>query len=271
MTKLSTSMVASPPLSSTSAWQIKRGFLCFLLRMDLPAGLSEVLGDGGTLAWYLGPTRVAARGKIRSSGSVSKVSKCSARAVPLRNHTHRAYLPQTCTTCITSCFSAPLISAGSSVRSDSPKVPEGPHLEVLDLHVLLFLSQHTVFPRPSAPSRGRRVRLWLRRYRRQMPHFVPFHFFLVCARTRRTRPPIPSARLREHRRIDALHVEELLAPVALQRLRAGDGDGISRGQQDDRCLLRTVGTTSHTYHRAVDRRCSPERPLSRQLCIRSVR
>ena len=39
-------------------------------RKHAPIGLSAVPGAAKALTWYLGPTRVAARGKMRSSGSM---------------------------------------------------------------------------------------------------------------------------------------------------------------------------------------------------------
>ena len=42
-----------------------------------PIGRSAVPVVSGTVAWYFGPTRVAARGKMRSSGSTTELSKRS--------------------------------------------------------------------------------------------------------------------------------------------------------------------------------------------------
>ena len=60
-------------------------------RKHAPIGLSAVPGAAKALTWYLGPTRVAARGKMRSSGSVrsrirhlQRLPATPARAGPLR-------------------------------------------------------------------------------------------------------------------------------------------------------------------------------------------
>lgn len=74
LTRLRTSMVASPPLSSRPA---KTSATTHFLRGNhLPAALAEDSAPGaeGTTAWYFGPTRVAARGKMRSSGSTARIS-----------------------------------------------------------------------------------------------------------------------------------------------------------------------------------------------------
>ena len=49
-----------------------RRLACMRQNTNPPIGLSAVPGAGGTVTWYLGPTRVAARGKMRSSGSVRR-------------------------------------------------------------------------------------------------------------------------------------------------------------------------------------------------------
>lgn len=108
------------------------------------------------MAWYFGPTRVAARGKIRSSGSVSKISKCSARDVLLRANTHRAYLPQTCTACAPSPSVPCPLSRRDAVRRRTttyPKYRKGHILKCLISTFSSFSASTRSFlgrPRPRA-------------------------------------------------------------------------------------------------------------------------
>ena len=62
----------------------------------------------------------------------------------------------------------------------SPEISERPHLEVLDLHVLLLFGQRPVLPWASSSSGGRRVALRLWRYRSRVAgDLVAIHLLLV--------------------------------------------------------------------------------------------
>ena len=81
--RISASLLDIFSLSSAHAYVIDR--------KHAPIGLSAVPGAAKALTWYLGPTRVAARGKMRSSGSVrsrirhlQRLPATPARAGPLR-------------------------------------------------------------------------------------------------------------------------------------------------------------------------------------------
>ena len=129
--------------------------------------------------------------------------------------THPVYLLQQCTAC------AHIISVHVLARPSLilPEISKRPHLEVLDLLILFLLRQHPILARPTPSPRGRCVRLGLGRYRRMVSYFVTVDFFLMLSRTRRTRPSISAAWLREQRGRDTAHMEEVLASVTLDGFR----------------------------------------------------
>lgn len=129
-------------------------------------------------------------------------------------------------------------------RTHAPEIPKRPHLKVLDVHVLLLLSQHAVFPGASSPSGSRRIRLGLRRYwRRVTSYLVAVDLLLVLPRTWRTGPAIASAGLCQERWVHASHMEELFAAVALDSLGAAKSWESFFGGE---CWELTVGTISRT-------------------------
>ena len=152
----------------------------------------------------------------------------------------------------------------------SPKVPEGPHLEVLDLDVLLLLRQLPVLARAAAPAPRRRARAPLRR-RRRVPHVVALHLLLVRARARRARPAVPARGLRQHRRRHALHVEVLFAPIAVQRFgpaRAAVSGGAGSGDEEVRA--RTEESISRRCRTVGGRPAGRTRPRAPRQCTRTA-
>lgn len=109
--------------------------------IGLPAGGGSEPGAEGTTAWYLGPTRVAARGKIRSSGST--VKRISAPKPPPGGRTDQACLPQRCTAC-----SHAVSPASLRILSAHPKYRKG--------HILkCFTSRASSFSASWRSFRGR--------------------------------------------------------------------------------------------------------------------
>jgi len=93
---------------------------------------------------------------------------------------------------------------------------------MLDRHIFFLFRLRLVLSRSAAPTSRWRVGFKLRRRgnRRRMAYFMAINFFFVLAGARGTSPAITSCGLRSKRRLNTLHVEEVLATVALHAVRA---------------------------------------------------
>lgn len=140
----------------------------------------------GTFAWNFGPTRVAIRGKMKSSGS-DGTNKSGFMHVA-GNKTHLAYLQEKCVSF------APVSDVSYPRRlRDTPKVPEWPHLEVFYYRRLFEFCLLGVFPGSPGSSGTTTGGLGfpIHRYCISLS-LVIVHLFFVLSRTRRTCPAVPT-------------------------------------------------------------------------------
>lgn len=92
---------------------------------------------------------------------------------------------------------------------------------MFDRHILFFFCLRFVLSRPAAPTRCWRIGLELRcsGNRCRVTYFMTVDLFFVLARAGGTSPTITSGRLRSERWLNTLHMEKVLATIALHAVR----------------------------------------------------
>ena len=135
-------------------------------------------------------------------------------------------------------------------RSNSPEISEGPHSEMFDWRVLLLFRKFTILSRPPWSSRATRSLGLVARRGRVSNHFVAVHLFLVSLGAGCTRPPVTTRGLGGQGRLDAPHMEKVLAPIAFHGIlsvREGSVWGPEESENGKERL--TARTTSGKYRK----------------------